>query len=86
MGDEGAGSVRDPALGRAVEGGPQGLGLLELRVAGWVQVHLRDLEADPLGRSLKASERGGHPGNTNTHTVLFVCSQVDGVSSGLFGL
>ena len=70
VGDEGAGPVRDPTLGRPVEGGPQGLRLLELGVAGRVQVHLRQLEADPLGRTLEAPERGGHPGDANTHRAL----------------
>lgn len=55
------GALRYPALRRPVEGGSLHAGLLQLRVAGRVQVHLGQLERDGPGRLLKAAEGSGHP-------------------------
>lgn len=60
-GDDVVGALRYPTLGRPVEGGSHHAGLLQLRVAGRVQVHLGQLECDRPGRLLKAAEGSGHP-------------------------
>lgn len=60
-GEDVVGALRYPTLGRPVEGGSLDAGLLQLRVAGRVKVHLRQLECDRPGRLLKAAEGSGHP-------------------------
>lgn len=60
-GEDVVGALSYPTLGRPVEGGSLHAGLLQLRVAGRVQVHLRQLECDRPGRLLKAAKGSGHP-------------------------
>lgn len=60
-GEDVVGALRYPTLGRPVEGGSLHAGLLQLWVAGRVQVYLRQLECDRPGRLLKAAEGSGHP-------------------------
>lgn len=60
-GEDVVGALRYPALGRPVEGGSLHAGLLQLRVAGRVQVHLGQLECDRSGRLFKAAKGSGHP-------------------------